>query len=220
MFTASFLFRSTLVFLAASPTVAQQIKDMPGTARGQYRPTGFTGKLTAYDLDEVVQRNKQKKRRGEAHAYTCFIVKEFSERYYPTATFHWHQSRNTFRHVGVREKRDNTVQEIFLSRTSLSDSLQWGFFHGELERTTTADRFAIIRDPKVKARIKSHMRDRKFIDDPMDVTDVFSYRTRSFTTESRSSNLQFPKEAFGEIRYGVSVGKKVYFFTAQGQATK
>ena len=135
MFTASFLFRSTLVFLAASPTVAQQNKDMPGTTRGQYRPTGFTGKLTAYDLDEVVQRNKEKKRRGEAHAYSCFIVKEISERYYPTATFHWHQSRNAFRHIGVREKRDNTVQEIFLSWTSLSDSLQWGFFLGELERT-------------------------------------------------------------------------------------
>ncbi len=209
----------TLIMVAATPITAQDKKGPSGAERAQFRPKGFTGKLTQYDLEMVFQENKKKAAAAKAHNFSSFLVKEFSERYYPKAEFQWHQAGG--RHnVGIRKKDENTVQEIFLSWTSLSDGLEWGFFNGELERTTKADRFAIITDAEVAKKIKKSLLDRKLIDDPKDATDVFSYRTRSFSTGQKTSGLTFPAKDLGETKYGVSVGDKVYFFTAQGEETK
>ena len=220
VFINSFLLSSPLIMVAASLTVAQETKDTPGTEPVQFRPKAFTGKLTPYDLEKVFQENKKKKEQGKALSYSSFIVKEFSDRYYPMAKFKWHRTSGSFRNVGIRKKANNTVQEVFLSWWSQSDSLQWGFFHGELERTTKANRFAVIADAEVGRKIKNSLLDRKLIGDPKDATDVFSYRTKSFTTESKTSSLKFPNKAFGETRYGVSVGEKVYFFTSKGEESK
>jgi hypothetical protein len=210
----------TLVLVAALPIAAQDRKDTAGAEPAPFRPKGFTGKLTPYDLEKVFQENKKKAAAGMAHNYSSFLVKEFSEHYYPKAEFQWHQAGGTRSNVGIRKKDDNTVQEVFLSWTSLSDGLEWGFFNGELERTTKADRFAIIADAEVANTIKKSLLDRKLIGDPKDATDVFSYRTRSFSTGQKTSGLTFPDKAFGETKYGVSVGDKVYLFTAKGDETK
>jgi hypothetical protein len=221
MFITSLLLSTvTLIIVSATPITAQDKKDTPGAERVQFRPKGFTDKLTPYDLEKVYQENKKKAAAGQAHNYLSFLVKEFSVHYYPKAEFQWYRVGGTSRHVGIRKKDENTVQEVFLSWTSLNDGSSWGFFNGELERTTKADRFAIIADAEVAKKIKTSLLDQKLIGDPKDATDVFSYRTRSFTTGSKTSGLTFPKKDLGEIRYGVSVGDKVYFFTAQGEVTK
>jgi hypothetical protein len=221
MFIKSLLLSSvTLIIVAATPIAAQDQKDPPGTDRVQFRPKGFTDKLTPYDLEEVFQENKKKAEAGKAHNYSSFLVKEFSGHYYPKAEFQWHRVGGTSSNVGIRKKDENTVQEVFLRWTSLSDGLEWGFFNGELERTTKTDRFAIIADAEVAKRIKKSLLDQKLIGDPKDATDVFSYRTRSFSTGQKTSGLTFPDKDFGETKYGVSVGDKVYFFTAKGEETK
>jgi hypothetical protein len=210
----------TLILVAATPIAAQDKKDTAGAERGQFRPKGFTDKLMPYDLEAVFQENKKKAAAGKAHNYSSFLVKEFSGHYYPKATFQWHRVAGSSRNVGMRKKDENTVQEVFLSWTNLSDGLEWGFFNGELERTTKADRFAIIADAEVANKIKKSLLDRKLVGDPKDATDVFSYRTRSFSTGQKTSGLTFPTKDFGETRYGVSVGDRVYFFTARGEETK
>jgi hypothetical protein len=210
----------TLMIVAATPIAAQDKKDAPAAERAQFRPNGFTEKLTPYDLEAEFQDNKKKAEAGKAHNYSSFLVKEFSGHYYPKAEFQWHRVGGTSGNVGIRKKGEDTVQEVFLSWTSLSDGLEWGFFNGELERTTKADRFAIIADAEAANKIKKSLLDRKLIGDPKDATDVFSYRTRSFSTGQRTSGLTFPDKDFGETKFGVSVGDKVYFFTAKGEETK
>jgi len=206
----------TLIIIAAMPIAAQDKKDPPGT----FRPKGFTGKLVPYDLEDDYQANKQKANAGMAHNYSSFLLKAFSNHYYPKATFQWHRVGGTSRIVGMRKKDENTIQEVFYDRFSLSDGSQWGFFNGELERTTKADRFAIIADAEVAKKIKNRLLDQKLLGDSKDATDVFSYRTRSFDTASKTSGLKFPTKDFGETKYGVSVGNKVYFFDAKGEETK
>jgi hypothetical protein len=218
--TCLFLSPVTLIMVAATPIAAQDKKDTPGAEPAQFRPKGFTGKLTPYDLEKVFQENKKKAAAGTAHSYSSFLVKEFSEHFYPKAEFQWHRVVGTRGNVGIRSKDENTVQEIFLSWTSLSDGLEWEFFNGELERTTKADRFALIADAGVATKIKKSLLDRKLISAAKDATDVFSYRTRSFTTGQKTSGLMFPDKDFGETKYGVCVGDKVYLFTARGAETK
>jgi hypothetical protein len=217
--TSLLLSQVTLVIVAALGIAAQDKKDPPTAEPSQFRPKGFTGKLTPYDLEKVFQENKKKADAGQAHSYSSFLVKEFSTHYYPKAEFQWHQTGGT-RNVGIRKKDENTVQEVFLSWTNLSDGSEWGFFNGELERTTKADRFAIISDAEVAKKIKNGLLDRKLIGDPKDATDVFSYRTRSVSTAQKTSGLMFPDKDFGETKYGVSIGDKTYFFTAKGEETK
>jgi hypothetical protein len=147
-------------------------------------------------------------------------VKEFSVYYYPKAEFQWHRAGKTSRNVGIRKKDENTTQEVFLSWTSLNDGSSWGFFNGDLERTTKPDRFAIIADAEVAMKIKQSLLDRKLLGAPKEATDVFIYRTRSFTTSSKTSGLTFPTKDFGETKYGVSVGDGAYFFSAKGEEAK
>jgi hypothetical protein len=209
---------AALILVAGGFIAAEEKKEAPGAERATFSPKGFTGKLTAYNLDMVFQENKKKAEAGKPHSYTSFLVKEFSERYYPKAKFRWHRAGRG--HVGIRKKDDNTVQEVFLSWVNLSDGSEWGFFNGELERTTKADRFAIIADAEVAKAIKKSLLGRKLVGDPKDADDVFSYRTRSFSTAQKTSGLKFPDKELGEVKYGVSVGDKVYFFTARGEETK
>jgi hypothetical protein len=220
MFTTYLLLSPvTLMLVAATPIAAQDKKDTPGAEPARFRPKGFTGKLTPYDLEKVFQENKKKAAAGMAHNYSSFLVKEFSDHFYPKAKFQWHKAGGRG-NVGIRKKDDNTIQEIFFSWTSLSDGLEWGFFNGELERTTKADRFAIIADAEVARKIKKSLLDRKLLGDPQEATDVFSYKTRSFSTGQKTSGLKFPDKSFGETQYGVSVRDRVYFFTAKGDETK
>jgi hypothetical protein len=210
----------TLFIVAATPIAAQDKQDAPGAEPEKFRPKGFTDKLTPYSLEAEFQENKKKAEAGQAHNIASFLVKEFSVHYYPKAEFQWHRAGSGFRNVGMRKKDDNTVQEVFLSWMNLSDGSEWGFFNGELERTTKADRFAIIADAEVANKIKKTLLDRKLLGDLQEATDVFSYRTRSFSTAQKGSGLTFPAKDFGETRYGVSVGDKVYFFTTKGDETK
>src|SRR5262249_16926062 len=83
-----------------------------------------------------------------------------------------------------------------------------------------ADRFAIITDAEVANKIKKSLLEKKLLGNLKDATDVFSYRTRSFSTGQKTSGVRFPNKDFGETKYGVSVGDKVYFFTAKGEETK
>jgi hypothetical protein len=220
MFITSLLLSPGTLIVAATPLAAQDKKDTPGAERVQFRPKGFTDKLTPYDLEEVFQENKKKAQAGMAHNYSSFLVKEFSGHYYPKAKFQWHRVEGSSHNVGIRKKDETTVQEVFLSWTSLSDGSEWGFFNGELERTTKADRFALIADAEVAKKIKNRLLDQKWIGAPKDATDVFSYRTRSFSTGQKTSGLTFPDKDFGETKYGVSVGDKVYFFSTKGEETK
>ena len=74
--------------------------------------------------------------------------------------------------------------------------------------------------PKAAKTIKKTLLNKKLIGDPKDATDVFRYRTRSFSTGHKTSGLAFPAIDFGDSKYGVSVGDKVYFFTDKGEETK
>jgi hypothetical protein len=208
----------TLLLVAATLIVEQDKKDTPDGEPVQFRPKGFTGKLTPYDLEAEFKDNKKKAEAGKAHNYTSFLVMELSGHYYPKAKFQWHRVGRSF--VGIRKKDESTVQEVYLSWTSLSDGLEWGFFNGELERTTKADRFAIIADAEVAKKMKKSLLDQKVIGDPKDAADVFSYRTRSFSTAQKTSGLKFPEAGFGEAKYGVSAAGKVFFYTAKGEKTK
>src|SRR5262249_4980407 len=100
MFIASLLLSPvTLILVAASPIAAQDKKATPGAEQVQFRPKGFTGKLTPYDLEEVFQDNKKKAEAGKAHNYSSFLLKEFSGHYYPKATFQWHRVGSTSRNI-------------------------------------------------------------------------------------------------------------------------
>jgi hypothetical protein len=217
--TSRLLIAGTLTIVAATPTTAQDKKDTPRAERAQFRPEGYTGKLAPYDLEAEFKDNKKKADAGKAHNYLSFLVKEFSDHYYPKAKFQWHRAGGR-RNVGIRKTDKDTVQEVYLSWTSLADGLLWEFFNGELERTTKADRFGIIADAEVAKKIKKSLIEKKVISDPKDATDVFSYKTRSITTGQKTSGLTFPKKDFGETKLGVSVGDKVYFFTAKGEEAK
>ena len=209
-----------LITAAAAPADAQDKKGDPGAELVRFRPKRFTGPLTPYDLNKEYRENKKKDEEGKAHSYTSFIVKGFADRYYPKAEFRWHVTSDAFRHVGVREKDKDTVQTVFLGWGSLSEGLTWGFTHGELERTTRADRFAIIPTAEVAAAIKKSLLDRKLISGEKDVTDVFRYRKKTYQTDSKDIGIKFPKVEFGPVKYGVSVGDKVYLFTETGEPTK
>ena len=187
----------------------------------RFRPKRFARPLKPYDLNKEYRENKKKQDAGKFSIYTYFIVKEFNDRYYPEVEFSWHTAGNVFHHVGVREERD-TVRTVFLrwGRLILNDVQTWGFDHGELERTTRADRFAIIPKAEVTAAIKKSLLDRKLIGGEKDVTDVFRYRAQKFETDSKDIGIKFPEVEFGPVRYGVSVGEEVYLFTETGQPTK
>jgi len=208
---------ATLISVGAPPTAPKAEEDVTGAERAQYRPTGFDGTLMPYDLKKVFQANKAKRLAGRAHNYSSFLVKEFSEHYYAKAKLQWHTVRSTSRYVGIRKTGFHKVQEVFLSWESFGDGIQWGFFNGELERTTQVDPFAIIADAEIAKAIKRSLHERNLIDDPKDATDVFSYRTRFFFTAQRTSGLTFPDKDFGETQYGVCVGDTTCFFTAQGE---
>lgn len=219
--TVRFLSLVTLSLVFALPVAAQDNNDATGEEEVRWRPDGFTDVLTPYDLEEEFNENKKKEQEGKAHMYTSFLVKEFAEHYYPKAEFQWHRAAGAWaRHVGIWNKDEHTVQEVFLHWQSYSDGLEWGFYNGELERTTQADRFAIIADAEVASKIKQDLLNKKVIGDLKDVKDVFSYRTRSFMTESKTSGLKFPDKDFGETKYGVSIGDKLHFYDAMGQNAK
>ena len=184
------------------------------------RPKRFTGKLEPYDLNKEYRENKEKSDAGKTSSAMYFIVKGFNDHYYPGVKFRWHETRDTHDHIGVREKDKDTVQEVLLGWSSLSEGLLWVVYHGELERTTRADRFAIIPKAEVTAAIKKSLLDRKLIGGEKDVTDVFRYRAQKFETDSKDIGIKFPEVEFGPVRYGVSVGEEVYLFTETGQPTK
>lgn len=211
---------ATYILAAVSLSAPKAEEFVTAVEWTQFRPKGFTGRLMPYDLKKVFQVNNEKAQAGKPHNYSSFLVKEFSEHYYPKAEFQWHTAGSKFRNVGFRKSGKHKIQEVFLSWISLSDGLQWGWFNGEIERTTKADRFAIITDAEITKAIKSSLQKRNLIDEPNDVTDVFRYRARSFRTDQKSSQLTFPAKDFGETQYGVTVGDRNYFFTAQGKEVK
>ena len=185
----------------------------------QFRPAGFSGKLTPYDLEQVFEQEKRKASAGKPYNYSSFLVKEFSEHYYPKGGFQWHYAGRTRNSVGIRKKDMNTVEQVFVRWTSYSDGLEWGFFNGQLERTTKPNLFAIIPDLEVEEKIKQSLIDRELLRDEKEASDVFRYRTRTLKTAQRTSNLRFPKKELGPVQYGVLIGDQVYFFTAQGEET-
>jgi hypothetical protein len=220
MFTTLLLGPVALLIVTAPPLATGDKKVTPGAQPAPFRPKGFTGKLAPYDLKQMFQENKKKAEAGMAFNYSSFLVTEFSGHFYPKVDFQWHRVVASGHNVGIRKKDENTVQEVFLSWTNLSDGSQWGFFNAEIERTTKADRFAIIMDAEVARKIKKSLLDRKLIGDPKEATDVFSYRTRSVTTGQKTSGLRFPDTVLGATIYGVSVGDRFYFFTAKGEEAK
>jgi len=217
MFIMCLLFNSVSL-IGAGGTIPVIENGTPAAIESRFRPKGFNGKLTAFNLNREVRLNERKAADQRSYNYSSFLVKEFSGHYYQNQEFQWHRVGGSLqRNVGICKSGENKIKEVYLSWISLSDSLQWGFFNAEIERTTKADQFTIIADHHVANAIRKSMLDRRLMDDLQDITHVFRYRTRTIITEQRSANLKFPAKAFLETKYGVVVGGKVHFFTAQGK---
>ncbi len=215
----TFLFLSlVLLTTAAAPADAQDKKGDPGAEVGRFRPKRFTGTLAPYDLNKEYTENKEKRDAGKPWEFSYILVKEFNDESYPGVEFRWHETSDTFDHIGIREKDKDTVQTVFLGWWSSKNDVQnWGFFHGELERTTRADRFAIIPKAEVAVAIKKSLLDRKLIGGEKDITDVFRYRERMFETDLKDTKITFRTAKYGPVVYGVSVGGKLSLFTEAGR---
>ena len=218
--TPTLWFLASAISVATLPTVLKSEDGPLGTKSLQYRPSGFKQKLARYNLAREFQINQRRAAARQSYNYSTFLVKEFQDHYYPKAKFDWYRAGNKSRNIGIRKFDQNKIQEVYLSWTSFADGLLWGFLNIEIARTTNVDPFAIICGIKVTKAIKKDLLARQLIDSPQHVTDVFSIRVRSFQTEQKTSDLTFPASEFGKTQYGVTIRNKVYFFTAQGEATK
>jgi hypothetical protein len=218
---ASLAARTPIIPLQDSGSLISQTSEPePPQPRALYYPKAYTGKRTAYDLEQDAAENRKKSQAGQAHNFSGIITKEFADHFYPKTKMEWYrQGRAT---LGVMPKEDDTTKEVMIHWFSLADGSQWGFSNTERTRSHKANPFAVISSREVEKKIRTYLEKNKVVETAEEAArcDVFALQSRLVVTGSQTSNLGFPNTPLKPLQYGVYYKEKVYFFTSDGEPTK